>query len=268
MAWGGNLADLRAWWAVLRCALRMAPHPASRPGAGEGSLSAYVPKVLALIVAAHWLAERLQRAFNLEAFAPLRRLRALAKSLRIEGADGLETFDRMNRQPAVSEGMVTIVPPWVITTGAEVAVLLGAVLLAGRLIRPRLPWRPALALALAAFAAATLYDLIIAVILFRTNDALGISAGLAAAVSAEGRPLPGFDQAITRLNMLFMAFTLLAPLPLVAMVICLARGFRAARHRWLTAVPVAAVTSGASVAMGFLARRTGLGDALVRAFSF
>ncbi|MGG5887211.1 hypothetical protein ACLF3G_08720 [Falsiroseomonas sp. HC035] len=268
MAWGGNLADLRAWWAVLRCALRMAPHPASYPGAGEGSVSAYVPKVLALIVAAHWLSERLQRAFNQEAFAPLQRLRALAERLGIDGAEGLASFDRMNRQAAVPDGMVTIVPPWVITTGAEVAVLLGAMLLAARLIRPRLPWRPALALALAAFAAATLYDLIIALILFRTNDALGISAGLAAAVSAEGRPLPGFDEAIDRLSMLFMAFTVVAPLPLVAMVICLARGLRAARHRWLTATPAAVVASGASVAVGFLARRTGFGDALVRFFSF
>jgi hypothetical protein len=268
MSWIGNLADLRAWWVVLRSALRMAPHPAARPGASESALSAYVPKVLALIVAAHWMAERLQRAFNAEALAPLQRFRALARSLGVEGSDELAALDGMSRQPVVPDGMVPILTPWVITTGAEVLVLLGAVLLAARFFRPRLPHRPAIALALAAFAAATLYDLIIAVMLFRTNDALGISAALDAAVSPEGRPMAGFDQAITRLQMLFVAFTFAAPLPFLALAVCLARGFREARHRWLIASVIATVASSGSVAVGFMARRTGFGDALVRLFSF
>jgi hypothetical protein len=265
----GNLADLRAWWVVLRQALRMAPHPAAAPGAGESAMAAYWPRVLALILAGQFIGERVGRIVRDSMAEPLLRFRGWAASEGLAMPPGWQgAIDMALWRPAVPAGLTPVIPPSMLTKGVELAVLCGATLLVARLLRPRIPPRPAVTLALAALAAATIYDLLVGVLLFRMEDAFGIAAGLRTEIAADGRPLPGFEASLGRLAGLFGAFSVIALLVPLALGLCLGRGLRRLGHGRMAATGLAVLISLAMLLAGFAARRTGFGAALLRLVSF
>jgi hypothetical protein len=265
----GNLGDLRAWWLVLRQALRMAPHPAAAPGAGEAAVAAYLPKVLALVASGQWLSERVGRIMRDSIVAPMLRVRDWAAEQGIVlSPEFAWSIDLALRGPTAPEGLTPVIAPWVIVKGFEAAILCGGTLLAARLLRPRIPARPALALGLAALATSTLYAMLLGVLVFRLEDALGLAAAVSAAVGPDGAPSPDFLPAVRRMIMVFGGLAVLGTLPLVAIVLCLARGLRRAGRRRAKAAGVAVLIALLTALGGVLSHRSGLGAALIRLFSF
>ena len=264
----GGFGDIRTWWVVLRDALRMAPHAAARPAAGEAAIWAYATKVATLLAAAEWLSNRVQRTMVAGLTAPLERLGALARRLGIEVPPEGPAFLGLLRQPAAPEGLSPVIPAWVIAKGIEVAALCGVVMLLARLVRPRLPLRPAFGLGLAALASGTVYGLILNILIFRAEDAFGIAAALNAAVAPTGHPQPGFGAALEDMQVFLRVIGALSIVPALALTICVARGFRAAGHSRIPAGAAGALAAVVTVAVGFVAHRTAFGAAVVRLLSF
>jgi hypothetical protein len=263
-----NFASIRAWLVVLGHAIRMAPHPAARPGASEAARMAFFAKVVTLILLALWFARRLDAM----ARTTLDALRAKAQVM-MERADlpmppALRLLDDVLWQPAVPEGLKAQIDLWPLPEYVHVAVLCGAMLLVARLLRPRMPRLPAIALGLSALATASVYSAAGAYLVTQLGYLLGIPAALDAAVGADGLPRPGFEAALNRLLVLGVTSLALGLLPIIGLVTCLARGLRRAGHRRAPAIGAALFLWLMPSLAAVLASHTTVASILVRAVSF
>ncbi|MCO6417911.1 hypothetical protein JYK14_17330 [Siccirubricoccus sp. KC 17139] len=264
-----TLADVRAWWLTLRRALAMAPHPASRPAASEAEAAAYLPQVLALIAGGQFIAESMRRVLRESVVAPLLRVRewAVAQGV-LQPEESWPGLELVLHQPTAPAGLTPLVPPWMVANAFEAAVICGTTLALARLLRPRLPVRAALLLALSALASATLWNMLYGALLFRLEDALGVARHLATLVGPDGAPLPGFEAQLHRLIVVFGLIALLGVVAPLAITLCLFRGLRQAGRGWGAALAGAVCVCVATGLAGVISYRTAFGEALVRLLSF
>lgn len=260
-----SFTDLREWSDVLRNAALMTPDPATRPGADEKAINAYVAKVAAMLFAADWLANRFHRQVfdHITALLP-----AMRAAMATEAADSamipamspvIAALEALGSVWGAGRGKEMLVPPWVLDSALEGALLLGAATVLSRFFDPKPSFRALIGVVLAALAAGALYNLLAGWLLIKLAGAGGPIPELRRLAEADGFESPPMLEAAARVRNLCLWLMPVAIMPVFALFVCLARGFHAfgASRRAAWTAGAAAVLAGPVVA-GTLATSLGL----------